>query len=162
MWIAYAFASALLAGVTAILAKLGLKKLDSNLATALRTIVVLAFSWLMVLLVGSHTNLAQVSTRTWVFLILSGLATGASWLSYFKALQLGDVNRVTPIDKTGTVMTMVLAMIFLQEAVTLIKVMAMVLIGLGTYLMVAKTSPSAKMTNRRWLMYAWGRPCLPA
>lgn len=156
MWIAYAFASAFLAGVTAILAKLGLKKLDSNLATALRTIVVLAFSWLMVLLVGSHTNLAQVSARTWVFLILSGLATGSSWLCYFKALQLGDVNRVTPIDKTSTVMTMVLATIFLQEAVTLIKVIAMILIGLGTYLMVAKTRPTTKITNRRWLMYAWG------
>ena len=107
MWIAFAFGSAVFAGLTAILAKCGIKNIDSNVATAIRTIVVLAFSWLMVFITGSQGGLSEVSTRTLVFLILSGIATGASWLCYFKALQLGDVNKVTPIDKSSTILTMI-------------------------------------------------------
>lgn len=156
MWLGYAFASALLAGATAILAKLGLKTVDSNLATALRTIVVLIFAWLMVLLVGSQTSLSQLSVRTWLFLVLSGLATGASWLCYFRALQVGDVNRVTPIDKTSTVLTILLSSVLLQETMTLTKLISLCLIGLGTYLMVAKVKQPVSSTSRRWLWYAWG------
>lgn len=118
MWIAYAFGSALFAGLTSILAKCGIKKTDSNVATALRTIVVLVFSWLMVLVTGADHNFAAVSGKTWCFL-LSGIATGASWLCYFKALQLGEVNKVVPIDKSSTILTILLALIFFQEGISL-------------------------------------------
>lgn len=138
MWIAFAFGSAFFAGVTAILAKCGIKNTDSNLATALRTIVVLIFSWIMVFVVGVQDEIASISTRTLVFLVLSGLSTGASWLCYFKALQTGDVNKVTPIDKTSTVLTMLLAFIFLHEEITGIKLVAIICIGVGTYLMIQK------------------------
>ncbi len=138
MWVVFAFASAFFAGVTSILAKCGIKKTDSNVATAVRTIVVLIFSWLMVLIVGSQKGIADVAGKTWVFLILSGLATGASWLCYFKALQIGDINKVVPIDKSSTILTIVLAFLFLHEKVTGVKVAAMVLMGVGTYLMIQK------------------------
>ena len=128
MWIVFAFGSAILAGLTAILSKIGIRNTDSNVATALRTIVVLVFSWLMVFVAGSHTMFPGISAYTLLFLVLSGLATGASWLCYFKALQLGDVNKVTPIDKSSTILTMILAFIFLGEEITLIKA-AIVLIG---------------------------------
>ena len=118
MWIAYAFGSALFAGLTSILAKCGIKQTDSNVATALRTIVVLVFSWLMVLVTGADHNFAAVSGKTWCFLLLSGLATGASWLCYFKALQLGEVNKVVPIDKSSTILTILLALIFFQEGIS--------------------------------------------
>ncbi|HHT48498.1 MAG TPA: EamA family transporter [Firmicutes bacterium] len=160
MWILFAFGSAVFAGLTAILAKIGIKNVDSNVATALRTVVVLLFSWLMVFIVGSHRTLVDVSGKTLLFLILSGLATGASWLCYFKALQLGDVNKVTPIDKASTVLTMVFAFIFLGEKITLIKAGAMILIGMGTYLMVyQKKQPSTNGVGAKgslWLAYAWG------
>lgn len=155
MWIIDAFLGAFFAGLTAILAKIGVKNIESNLATALRTIVVLLFAWLMVFLVGSHETLSEVSPRTWLFLILSGLATGGSWLCYFKALQLGDVNRVAPIDKLSTVLTMILAMIFLGEASSLKKILAMLLIALGTYLMVGTSKLSEKKAGS-WLWFAWG------
>ena len=103
MWILYAFGSAFFAGITAILAKIGIKNTDSNLATAIRTIVILIFSWLMVLIVGSFHTITELTTKTVIFLILSGIATGLSWLCYFKALQLGNVNKVTPIDKSSTI-----------------------------------------------------------
>ena len=138
MWIIFAFGSAIFAGLTAILSKIGIKNTDSNVATALRTIVVLIFSWLMVFIVGSQNTIPGISGYTLLFLVLSGFATGASWLCYFKALQIGDVNKVTPIDKSSTVLTMIMAFIFLGEEITVIKAAAIVLIGAGTYLMVMK------------------------
>ncbi len=157
MWIIYAVASALFAGITSVLAKCGIRKTDSDVATAVRTVVVLLFSWLMVLIVGSQNTLAQVSGKTWLFLILSGLATGASWLCYFRALQLGDINKVVPIDKSSTVLTILLAMLFLQEGVSVLKGVGAVLIGVGTLLMLQKQSAQARPAgekNRLWLLYA--------
>lgn len=161
MWVAFAFGSALLAGLTAILAKCGIRETDSTVATAIRTIVVLLFSWIMVFLAGSQGTMGTLSWKTWVFLVLSGLATGASWLCYFKALQLGDVNKVAPIDKSSTILTMVLAMIFLHEGITWMKLSAIVLIGAGTLLMIQKADaptqgPAEKEgpKNRAWLWYA--------
>lgn len=118
MWILYAAGSAFFAGITAILAKCGIKKTDSNVATAIRTVVVLAFSWLMVGVTGAGGEIGRIDPKTLLFLVLSGLATGASWLCYFRALSLGDINRVVPIDKSSTVMTIVLALIFLREGIT--------------------------------------------
>ena len=115
MWILYAIGSAFFAGVTSILAKIGIQQTDSNVATAIRTVIVLVFSWFMVFIVSSFQTISEISLKTLLFLILSGLATGGSWLCYFKALQLGDVNKVTPIDKSSTVLTMILAFIFLGE-----------------------------------------------
>ena len=143
MWILFAFGSALFAGLTAILAKIGIRNTDSDVATALRTIVVLLFSWLMAWLTGSISGLGAVSAHTWLFLVLSGLATGGSWLCYFRALQIGDINKVTPIDKSSTVLTMLLAFLFLGEALTPIKAVAMVLIGLGALLMVQRKPAAA-------------------
>ena len=155
MWILYAFGSALFAGATSILAKIGIEEVDSHLATALRTIVVLVFSWLMVFIVGSQNQLTAISIKSYVFLILSGMATGASWLCYFKALQLGDVNKVVPIDKSSTILTMVLAFIFLKEDITVPMVIGMIAIGLGTYLMIQKKEEEQKeVKNKAWLIYA--------
>ena len=119
MWLGFAIGSAFFAGITSILAKCGIKKTDSDVATAIRTIVVLAFSWLMVFIVGSQSELKSLSAKSVLFLILSGLATGASWLCYFRALQLGDVNKVVPIDKFSTVLTIILAFILLGEPVSI-------------------------------------------
>jgi transporter family protein len=155
MWIFFAFGSAFFAGLTAILAKIGIRKTDSNLATAIRTVVVLLFSWLMVFIVGSQTTLSQISTKTLLFLVLSGLATGASWLCYFKAMQLGDVNKVTPIDKSSTILTIVLAFLVLGEPVTPAKAAAVVLIGIGTYLMIEKKQVAGQApAYGSWLIYA--------
>lgn len=115
MWVIYAFGSAFFAGLTSILAKCGIKKTDSNVATAIRTIVVLIFSWIMVYVVGAHGQITEVSVKTWIFLVLSGAATGASWLCYFRALQIGDVNKVVPIDKSSTILTITLAFIFSRK-----------------------------------------------
>jgi len=156
MWMTFAFGSALFAGITAILAKCGIKNVDSNVATALRTIVVLIFSWVMVFVAGVQDGITSLSTGSIIFLILSGLATGASWLCYFRALQIGDVNKVTPIDKSSTMLTMILAMIFLQEEITWLKILCMVLIGLGTYLMIQKKEVAAHPTEKKWLFYALG------
>lgn len=153
MWILFAFGSALFAGLTAILAKCGIRKTDSDAATAVRTGVVLLFSWLMVWIVGSAPSITTLSAKTWIFLILSGLATGASWLCYFRALQLSDVNKVVPIDKSSTVLTILLALIFLGEKVTLWKGVVVVLIGAGTLLMIEKKS-GEKKDGRGWLIYA--------
>ena len=139
MWILYAFGSALFAGLTAVLAKCGIRKTDSTVATAIRTIVVLAFSWLMVFIVGSQERLSAISEKTLLFLILSGLATGASWLCYFRALQIGDINKVVPVDKSSTVLTILLAVIFLHESLSIAKGAGIVLIAAGTYLMIEKT-----------------------
>ncbi|MBU3803789.1 MAG: EamA family transporter [Candidatus Cellulosilyticum pullistercoris] len=157
MWILFAFGSALFAGITAILAKCGIKNTDSNVATALRTIIVLIFSWMMVFISGTQSIILDMSVKTLVFLILSGISTGASWLCYFKALQIGDINKVTPIDKSSTILTMVLAFIILGEGITLIKFIAMILIGMGTYLMIQKKEEVRRETkNRMWLWYALG------
>lgn len=157
MWILYAFGSALFAGLTSVLAKCGIRKTDSTVATAIRTIVVLAFSWLMVFIVGSQGQITQIDTKTLIFLIVSGLATGASWLCYFRALQLGDVNKVVPIDKSSTVLTILLAVIFLGEGLSWLKVVCMVLIAAGTLLMIEKKeSTGVAAKDSRWLLYAVG------
>ena len=155
MWILYAFGSALFAGATSILAKIGIEEVDSHLATALRTIVVLVFSWLMVFIIGSQNQLTAISIKSYVFLILSGMATGASWLCYFKALQLGDVNKVVPIDKSSTILTMILAFVFLKEDITIPMISGMIAIGIGTYLMIQKKEEEQKQVkNKVWLIYA--------
>ena len=136
MWILFAFGSALFAGLTSVLAKCGIKKTDSDAATAIRTIVVLIFSWLMVWIVGSAPTITGLSTKTWVFLILSGIATGASWLCYFRALQLGDVNKVVPIDKFSVVISIVLAFVILHEKVTWTTVLGGALITAGTFVLI--------------------------
>ena len=136
MWILYAVGSAFFAGVTSILAKSGIKKTDSNVATAIRTIVVFIFSWIMVFVVGSQASIKMVGQKTLLFLILSGLATGASWLCYFKALQLGDASKVVPIDKLSIVITLVLAFVFLHEQFTVKSIIGSILITAGTLFMV--------------------------
>lgn len=157
MWVLYAFGSALFAGLTAILAKCGIRKTDSTVATAIRTIVVLAFSWGMVFLVGSEAQLAEISGRTLLFLVLSGLATGASWLCYFRALQIGDVNKVVPVDKSSTVLTILLAVLFLHETPSWTRGIGMVCIAAGTYLMIEKKqSTGAAKAGGSWLLYAAG------
>ena len=157
MWVLYAFGSALFAGLTAILAKCGIRKTDSTVATAIRTIVVLAFSWGMVFLVGSEAQLAEISGRTLLFLVLSGLATGASWLCYFRALQIGDVNKVVPADKSSTVLTILLAVLFLHETLSWTRGIGMVCIAAGTYLMIEKKqSTGAAKAGGSWLLYAAG------
>ena len=155
MWILFAFGSALFAGLTAVLAKCGIKKTDSDAATAIRTIVVLAFSWLMVAIVGSAGGITALTSKTWLFLILSGVATGASWLCYFRALQLGDVNKVVPIDKSSTVLTILLALFFPGEPVSWLKGLAVVLIAAGTALMIEKKSVTEEKTEKKsWFLYA--------
>lgn len=156
MWIIYAFGSAFFAGITAILAKIGIKNTDSNLTTAIRTIVVFVFSWIIVLIVGSLNTLTKLSTKTILFLILSGFSTGLSWLCYFKALQLGNVNKVTPIDKSSTILTMILAMIFLKEQITILKIICIILIGVGTYLMIEKKESNQQVKDNKWLIFAFG------
>jgi len=155
MWIAFALAGAFFAGVMSILAKIGIKNTDSNLATALRTVVVVVFAWLMVFVVGSQSTILDIDAKSLVFLVLSGLATGGSWLCYFRALQIGDVNKVVPVDKSSTVLTMLLAFIFLGEGLTWPKVLAMGLIGIGTYLMIErKEAASGTSKGYQWLIYA--------
>ena len=157
MWILFATGSALFAGATAILAKIGVKNTDSDVATALRTIVVLLFSWLMVFVTNSYVPIDEVTQKTLWLLVLSGVATGASWLCYFKALQLGDVNKVTPIDKTSTVLTMILAFLFLGEAFTVPMFIGMVGILAGTMLMIEKKETVVTQQQKkdyRWLIYA--------
>lgn len=155
MWVIFALLSALFAGIMSILAKIGIKDTDSDLATALRTIVVTLFAWLMVFVVGSQTSLSDIDTRSFIFLILSGLATGGSWLCYFRALQIGDVNKVVPVDKSSTVLTILLSLLVLGEGITWVRILAMLLIGTGTYLMIErKESSAAKEKNSRWLFYA--------
>lgn len=156
MWLFFALGSAFFAGITAVLAKIGVEHVNSTLATALRTVVVLAFSWLMVFVVGSQGGIAQISGTTLLFLVLSGLSTGASWLCYFKALQLGDVNKVAPIDKSSTVLTILLAFIFLGEPVSIPQALGVVGIGVGTLLMIAKKEvEDGKPHSKAWLVYAF-------
>ncbi|MDO5294274.1 MAG: EamA family transporter [bacterium] len=155
MWIIFAMGSAFFAGLTSILAKCGIKKTDSNVATAIRTIVVLIFSWIMVFIVGSQNEISTISKKTLLFLILSGLATGASWLCYFKALHLGDINKVVPIDKSSTVLTIILAFIFLGEPIGAWKAVGLIGIGIGTYMMIEKKTVATQVeTGNKWIFYA--------
>ncbi len=157
MWTIFAFGSAFFAGVTSILAKCGIRKTDSTVATAIRTIMVLLFSWLMVFIVGSQDQISSIGGRTLCFLILSGLCTGASWLCYFKALQLGDVNKVVPIDKSSVVLTILLAFLFLGEPIGLFQGVGALLIGAGTFLMIEKKAAgNTPAQGKSWLLYALG------
>lgn len=157
MWILFAAASALFAGLSAIFGKYGVQGADSDIATAVRTIIVLVFAWLLVFITGAQSGIGAISCRTRLFLVLSGLATGASWLCYFKALQKGDVNKVVPVDKCSTVLTIVLAALCFNEPFTLITAAAVFLTGVGTLLMIEKKQ-AAKSTpqNKSWLLYAAG------
>lgn len=156
MWILFAFGSAFFAGITAILAKCGIRKTDSDIATAIRTIIVLIFSWLMVFIAGSISTITTLDIKTWIFLILSGLATGVSWLCYFKALQLGNVNKVVPIDKSSIILTILLSFIILGEEITWIKACAIVLIAVGTFLMIEKKEVVQEKSKKGkgWIFYA--------
>ena len=155
LWILFAFGSAFFAGITAVLAKIGIEHINSTLATAVRTVVVLAFSWLMVFVVGSQNTIGQITGNTLLFLILSGLSTGASWLCYFKALQLGDVNKVAPIDKSSTVLTILLAFLFLGEPISLPQILGVLGIGIGTLLMISKKEvDQEKPQSKSWLLFA--------
>lgn len=157
MWLIMAALSALFAGLTAILAKCGIKKTDSDVATALRTVVVLLFAWIMVFIVGSAGTITEISAKSIIFLILSGLATGASWICYFKALSVGDVNKVVPVDKSSTVLTVLLAIILFSETEHLaVKLIGTALLAAGVFLMIEKKKTEAKETKRIWLPYAIG------
>ena len=155
MWLLYAVGSALFAGLTSILAKCGIRKTDSTVATAIRTIVVLVFAWLMVFVVGSQGTLGSIPAKSLVFLVLSGLATGASWLCYFYALQRGPIDKVVPIDKSSTVMTILLAALLLGEGITLPKGIVAVLIAVGTFLMIEKKGGVQKEESG-WMIAAFG------
>lgn len=155
MWLLYAVGSALFAGLTSILAKCGIRKTDSTVATAIRTIVVLIFAWIMVFVVGSQGTLLDIPAKSFVFLVLSGLATGASWLCYFYALQRGPIDKVVPIDKSSTVMTILLAALLLGESVTLTKGVGVVLIAVGTFLMIEKKGGVQKEAGG-WMLAAFG------
>lgn len=155
MWMMMAILSAVFAGLTAILAKCGIRKTNSDVATALRTVVVLIFSLLMVFVVGSQGTIAEVNGKSWLFLVLSGLATGASWICYFKALSTGDVNKVVPIDKSSTILSVLLAIILFGETNNLpVKLGCTALIGAGTYLMIEKKEHAAQNKGQSWLYYA--------
>ena len=158
MWIVFALGSAFFAGVTSILAKCGIRKTDATVATAIRTVIVLIFSWLMVFVAGSQNQIGAIGRKTLLFLILSGASTGASWLCYFKALQMGDVNKVVPIDKSSVVLTILLAFLFLGEPVGPFQGAGVVLIGAGTFLMIEKKEGAAGTPSRGkgWMFYAFG------
>ena len=155
MWIIYALIAAFFAGLVSVLAKIGIKNTDSNLAMALRTIVVVGFAWLLVFVVGSYTSITTIAHKSLLFLILSGLSTGGSWIYYFKALQIGDVNKVVPVDKSSTILTMLLSICFIGEEITVIKICAMIMIGAGTYLMIERKETVPNNANGcKWLFYA--------
>lgn len=155
MWIVFAFGSAFFAGLTSILAKCGIKKTDSTVATAIRTVIVLIFSWLMVFMTGVQRQIGSVSQKAMLFLILSGLATGASWLCYFKALQRGSINKVIAIDKFSAVLTVLLALVFLHEPIRPATAAGVMLIAGGTLLMIEKTDGVSRGTKEKsWLFYA--------
>ena len=159
LWLGFALGSAFFAGITAVLAKVGMKNVNSTLATAIRTVVVLVFSWWMVFLVGSQAEITRLSGRTLFYLVLSGLSTGASWLCYFRALQLGDVNKVAPIDKSSTVLTILLAFLLLGEPVSAPQIVGVLGIGTGTLLMISrKETDTEGKPDGRWLLFA----CLSA
>ena len=154
MWILFAFGSAFFAGITSVLAKCGIKQTDSNLATATRTVVVLVMAFLMTLVVSSLNTISSITAKSWIFFFFSGLSTGASWLCYFKALQNGDINKVVPVDKSSTVIAMLMAFVFLHEKLTWIKALCMAAVAAGTYLMIEKKDVLQKDNKRVWLFYA--------
>ena len=155
MWLVFAAGSAFFAGLTSILAKCGIRKTDSTVATALGTIAVLIMAILMTMITGSWSDITNISGKTWLFLVLSGLATGGSWLCYFRALQVGDVNKVVPVDKSSTVLTMALAFIFLHESISPLKCICKVMILAGTLLMIEKKKTDSPGSNSaKWLPYA--------
>lgn len=155
LWLIAAVLSAIFAGLTSILAKCGIKKTDSDLATALRTVVVLIFSWIMVFIVGSQSGIADINDKSLLFLILSGLATGASWICYFKALSMGDINKVVPIDKSSTILTVLLAIICFGETSNLVmKLIATAVLGIGIFLMAEKKKSEEKASGKAWMLYA--------
>ena len=157
LWLTMAVLSAFFAGLTSILAKCGIQKTDSDVATALRTIVVLVFSWIMVLIVGSTETISNIEPKSLLFLILSGLATGASWICYFKALSIGDVNKVVPIDKSSMIITVILAIILFGETNHLaVKLIGTALLTIGVFLMIEKKCTKAKETKAIWIPYAVG------
>ncbi len=152
-----ALLSAVFAGLTSILAKCGIKKTDSDVATALRTIIVLVFSWIIVLIVGSADTIYNIDTKSLIFLILSGLATGASWICYFKALSVGDINKVVPVDKSSTILSVLLAIFLLGETKNLlIKLIATFLLAIGVFLMIEKKYTAHKDSKKTWFPYAIG------
>lgn len=161
MWIIFAFVSSVFAGITSVLAKCGIRKTDSAVATAVRTIIVFIFSWLMVFAAGSQSQIGVISGKAWLFLVLSGISTGASWLCYFRALQSGDINKVVPIDKSSVILTILLAFLFLHEEINLSKAIGVVLIGTGTFLMIERkesrnVSAKQQETGNQWFFYAVG------
>lgn len=154
-WIFAAVLSSLFAGLTSILAKCGIKKTDSDVATALRTVVVLAFSWIMVFIVGSAGEIKDISVKSFVFLVLSGIATGASWMCYFKALSIGDVNKVVPVDKSSTILSVLLAIAFLKERNNvLIQLVCTAVLATGIFLMIDKKKNAKLSTGKGWMVYA--------
>ena len=153
MWVLFAFGSALFAGLTSVLAKIGVKTTDSDVATAIRTCVVFVFSWLMVFVVSSQNSITDIDLHTWIFLILSGISTGASWLCYYKALKMGDINKVVVIDKSSTVISMIFAIVFLGEHFTFVTVLCIAAIAFGTFLMVYKKSQKSTK-NKSWILWA--------
>ena len=154
MWLIFAIGSAFFAGITSILAKCGIQKTDSTVATAIRTIVVLIFSWLMVVITGTIGEISSIQGKTLLFLILSGLSTGASWLFYFHAIQIGNINKVAAIDKSSTVLTILLALIFLGEGISVEKIIAVLLIGIGTLLMISKKEEKENKQSQMGLICA--------
>ncbi len=155
MWMIMAVLSALFAGITSVLAKCGIKKTDPDVATALRTVVVLAFSWIMVFVVGSLNDIRDIGTKSLIFLILSGIATGASWLCYFKALSVGNINKVVPIDKSSTILSILLAILLFDETNHLaVKLICTAVLAAGIFLMIEKKDDSEKQTRKIWMPYA--------
>lgn len=155
MWIIMAVLSAFFAGVTSILAKCGIKKTDSDIATALRTVVVLLFSWIMVFVVGSANTIADIGIRSLLFLILSGFATGASWICYFRALSMGDINKVVPIDKSSTVLSVLMAIILFDETDNLaVKLLGTIILAIGIFMMIEKNNAEKEVKNSKWMIYA--------
>lgn len=155
MWLITAILSALFAGITSILAKCGIKKTDSDLATALRTTVVLTFAWVMVFVVGSQATITEINKKSLIFLLVSGAATGASWICYFKALSVGDINKVVPIDKSSTVITVLLAIVCFGETSNLfVKLIATAILAVGTFLMIEKKQTNSQNEQRTWIVYA--------
>lgn len=154
MWLLFAAGSAFFAGVTAILAKCGIRETDSDIATAIRTIIVLAFSWLMAFLTGSQEGLTAIPSAIWFFLILSGLSTGASWLCYFRALQLGSINKVVPVDKSSIVLTILLAFLFLGEPISVWKLAGLAAISTGTWMMIQRKEDDRETKGNAWFIYA--------
>lgn len=155
MWLIMAVLSAVFAGLTSVLAKCGIRKTDSDIATALRTLFVLIFSWVMALIVGSIKTISDIDIKSFIFLILSGLATGASWICYFKALSMGDVNKVAPIDKSGTILSVLLAIVLFGETDHLAaKLLGTALLAVGVFLMIEQKEPQNKVKQKGWMAYA--------